>query len=307
MITMKRLILGLGCFFLAASAAAQDKIEYYHVDAIGSVRAVTGAAGAIVARHDFFPFGEEYLPPPATSDALRFAGKERDPETSLDYFGARYYRATAARFTSVDPVNNLQANLANPQRWNRYAYATNRPLVVIDPDGREPVPTHVQMSVAPDRFANAIYQMAAGFLGSFRGMEGRFSPPQTTADKVFFSIGELGVIAPAFSSPRGGSARAAVGVGPYAGRSIPARSPGRNFTAAERAQINEIGRDTGCHTCGGKSPGTTRDNFVPDHQPATALNPQGGPQRLYPQCLGCSKRQGGMIGTMKRLEREGGW
>ena len=230
-------------------------------------------------------------------------GKERDPETSLDYFGARYYRATAARFTSVDPVNNLQANLTDPQRWNRYAYATNRPLVVTDPDGREPVPTHVQMSVAPDRFATAIYQMAAGFLGSFRGMEGRFTPPKTTAEKVFFSLGELGLIAPAFSSPRRGGARDAVGIGPYAGASIPARSPARDFRASERAWGNRVGQQTGCHDCGTKSPGTKTGNFVLDHQPATALNPPGAPQRLFPQCLSCSRDQGLAIARMKK----GGW
>src|SRR4051794_615332 len=118
MTTMKRLTLALGCLLLAANAVAQDKIEYYHVDAAGSVRAVTNSAGAVATRHDYFPFGEEYLAPAATTDAKGFAGKERDTETSLDYFGGRYYRATTARFTTVDPVNNIQENLTDPQRWN---------------------------------------------------------------------------------------------------------------------------------------------------------------------------------------------
>lgn len=86
------------------------------------------------------------------------------------------------------------------------------------------------------------------------------------------------------------------GPGPYAGNSIPARGPGRNFTAAERQQINQIGRNTGCHTCGTKNPGTVSGNFVPDHQPPNALNPPGGAQRLYPQCLRCSRAQGGRLG-----------
>jgi hypothetical protein len=83
-----------------------------------------------------------------------------------------------------------------------------------------------------------------------------------------------------------------IGIGKYAGRSIAARSSGRGFTAAERAEINAIGSRTGCHTCGTTNPGTKSGNFVPDHQPASALNPAGGSQRRYPQCISCSREQG---------------
>ncbi len=86
-----------------------------------------------------------------------------------------------------------------------------------------------------------------------------------------------------------------IGPGPFAGESIAARGPERSFTAVEREQINRIGSETGCHSCGTKEPGTRRDNFVPDHQLPSALNPFGGAQRLYPQCLLCSRRQGGWI------------
>ena len=83
--------------------------------------------------------------------------------------------------------------------------------------------------------------------------------------------------------------------GPYAGESIPARGPGRDFTSEERSQINDIGNATGCHTCGSTDPGTQSGNFVADHQPPSALNPPGNPQRLYPQCLSCSRTQGGEV------------
>jgi RHS repeat-associated protein len=61
--------------------------------------------------------------------------KERDIETGLDYFEARYYSNTQGRFTSVDPEND-GANARDPQSWNGYAYARNSPLVYSDPDGR---------------------------------------------------------------------------------------------------------------------------------------------------------------------------
>ena len=88
--------------------------------------------------------------------------------------------------------------------------------------------------------------------------------------------------------------------GPFAGESIPAQSTAQTFTAAERAQINQIGSQTGCHTCGTTNPGTRSGNFVPDHQPPTALNTTGQPQQLYPQCINCSRQQGLAISNWLR-------
>lgn len=87
--------------------------------------------------------------------------------------------------------------------------------------------------------------------------------------------------------------------GEYAEDSIPARGPGRDFTPEERDAINEIGGRTGCHTCGTRDPGTKGGNFIPDHQPPSALNPSGEPQRLYPHCLDCSRIQGGQVRQWK--------
>jgi RHS repeat-associated protein len=115
--------------------AQQEVVEYYHLDAVGSVRAVTDGHGQVVRRHDYFPFGEEYLAT-GSLDRLRFTGKARDLETGLDYFGARYYASTLGRFTTVDPVLDIEQALVDPQRWNRYAYVRNNPLRYTDPDGR---------------------------------------------------------------------------------------------------------------------------------------------------------------------------
>ncbi len=89
-----------------------------------------------------------------TGDTIRqkFTSKERDIETNLDYFGARYYASTQGRFTGADPYDiNLERQntsdpeeadnlfrdyIFQPQHWNRYAYALNNPLRYVDPDGR---------------------------------------------------------------------------------------------------------------------------------------------------------------------------
>jgi RHS repeat-associated protein len=66
----------------------------------------------------------------------RSSGKERDAETGLDYFGARYYSGAQGRFTSSDP-GNAGASLDDPQSWNAYAYSHNNPLNYTDPTGME--------------------------------------------------------------------------------------------------------------------------------------------------------------------------
>jgi RHS repeat-associated protein len=136
--------MGLSLLLAGPPSRAGEVVEYYHLDAIGNVRAVTNAAGQVVERHDYLPFGEEWCPgPPAQvcgsvtpGQPKRFTGKERDAETGLDYFGARYYGSKIGRFTTVDPVYTWQENLVDPQRWNRYAYARNNPLRYVDPDGK---------------------------------------------------------------------------------------------------------------------------------------------------------------------------
>jgi RHS repeat-associated protein len=106
---------------------------YYHGDQIGSARLLTAGAGWPVSSDVFYPFGQEQS---STSDPnhYKFTGKERDTESGLDYFGARYYGSSMGRFMSPDPLLN-SGRPDNPQTWNRYAYALNNPLTTVDPTG----------------------------------------------------------------------------------------------------------------------------------------------------------------------------
>jgi RHS repeat-associated protein len=61
--------------------------------------------------------------------------KERDAETGLDYFGARYYSGAQGRFLSVDPLM-ASADSIEPQSWNRYSYVSNNPLRFVDDEGK---------------------------------------------------------------------------------------------------------------------------------------------------------------------------
>ena len=70
------------------------------------------------------------------ANSRQYTGKERDVESGLDYFGARYYGSALGRFTSPDePFADQEPD--DPQSWNLYAYVRNGPLTSIDPTGRE--------------------------------------------------------------------------------------------------------------------------------------------------------------------------
>jgi RHS repeat-associated protein len=61
-----------------------------------------------------------------------FTGKERDAESGLDYFGARYYSSSIGRWMSPDWADKPEAvpysSLDNPQSLNLYGYVLNNPL-----------------------------------------------------------------------------------------------------------------------------------------------------------------------------------
>ena len=122
-------------------------IQWLVPDQLGTPRMMVDQSGKLghVTHHDYLPFGEELFAGTGgrspslgygSGDKVRqqFTAKERDVETGLDYFGARYYGNLLGRFTSADPlIASGRASL--PQSWNRYAYALNSPLRLIDPDG----------------------------------------------------------------------------------------------------------------------------------------------------------------------------
>jgi RHS repeat-associated protein len=89
---------------------------------------------------DFSPFGGE-RPAVANSCAqnYKFTGKERDGESGLDFFGARYYSSFLGRYVSPDwssrPTAIPYADLGNPQSLNLYIYADDNPTSDSDLDG----------------------------------------------------------------------------------------------------------------------------------------------------------------------------
>lgn len=71
----------------------------------------------------------------------RYTGKERDTESGLDYFGARYYASNMGRFMSPDWAAKAEpvpySKLDDPQTLNLYSYVGNNPLSRTDADGHD--------------------------------------------------------------------------------------------------------------------------------------------------------------------------
>jgi RHS repeat-associated protein len=118
---------------------------YLSYDHLGSVRLVTDQNANVVARHEYLPFGEALDGWAGRTGSgwgtfdnvnQRFTGQERDSETNLDFFQARYFGAALGRFTTPDePFAGQYPN--DPQSWNLYSYGLNNPLRYTDPDGHD--------------------------------------------------------------------------------------------------------------------------------------------------------------------------
>jgi len=127
---------------------------YYSSDQVNSTRIVTDNSGTVVYSAAYDPYGgiQQTWGNPTYTPTMKFSGKERDEESQLDYFGARYYANFYYRWLSLDPVINKDSALYNPQLWNLYAFCGNSPISYFDPDGRTEITIDVKkgmMNVDP--------------------------------------------------------------------------------------------------------------------------------------------------------------
>ena len=133
-----------GSQLLAAHTAdaAPKNLVQFHLDHLGTTRAITDTTGARTSYHVYYPFGEEATSITQDTERMKFTGHERDlgnttsAADDLDYMPARFYNPQLGRFLRVDPKNRYQP-LRHSQTWNRNSYAAGNPLKYVDPDGRD--------------------------------------------------------------------------------------------------------------------------------------------------------------------------
>jgi len=129
-------------------------VHYYFANHLGSTSIVTSNVGVIQDESDYYPFGGERVVTDTDPNQYKFTGKERDTESGLDFFIARYYSSGYGRFLSPDefaggPVDAFSsgdplppdalpyADITDPQSLNKHAYTLNNPLRYIDLEGHD--------------------------------------------------------------------------------------------------------------------------------------------------------------------------
>ncbi|MFN6540285.1 MAG: pre-peptidase C-terminal domain-containing protein [Nostoc sp. EkiNYC01] len=120
---------GLGLVSLTNSS---NSVNYYDVDAIGSVVGLTGASGSYINRYAYLPFGEDLTKVETVANPFEYIGQwgVMDEGNGLDFMRARYYNSATGKFSSTDP---LGIAAGDP---NFYRYTFNNPINYSDPTGQ---------------------------------------------------------------------------------------------------------------------------------------------------------------------------
>jgi RHS repeat-associated protein len=109
---------------------------YLHRDALGSVRAITSAAGAKIEAAVYKPFGEQsewVLPGNAAPETKGWIGERYDADAGLQYLNARYYDPALGLFLQPDWFEVTKAGVGT----NRFSYSFNDPVNKLDPGGNQ--------------------------------------------------------------------------------------------------------------------------------------------------------------------------
>ena len=114
-------------------------VHYYFSDHLGSASVITDALGNVEQRDYYFPYGGIAYSSGSDPNHYKFTGKERDTESNLDNFGARYYASNIGRFMTPDWAARATAVpyavFGDPQTLNLYTYVENAPVNRADADG----------------------------------------------------------------------------------------------------------------------------------------------------------------------------
>ena len=141
-------------------------LYYGHADHLGSIRVGSSSTRSISFDMAYAPFGETYATSGSSDPA--FTGQRQDTVAGLFDFPAREY-SNEGRWHSPDPSGAAAFHLADPQSLNRYAYARNTPLSMVDPTGLKNYPIFGLMGL-----------MGGGGFGS-----NFFGPCQTDAECTY--------------------------------------------------------------------------------------------------------------------------
>lgn len=124
-------VYGLG---LVSKIVPDGTANYYHYDSRGSAVALTDAGQNITDKYAYSSFGAVANSEGATSNPFRYVGRYgiMDEGNGLEYIRARYYAPELGRFITKDPLTGKDGD---SQSLNRYVYALNNPVRLVDVSG----------------------------------------------------------------------------------------------------------------------------------------------------------------------------
>ncbi|MDQ2807657.1 MAG: DUF6531 domain-containing protein [Chloroflexota bacterium] len=212
---------------------------YYHLDQLGSVRALTNMSGALGATYSYDPYGTTISSTGTLVNPFRFTGQYQDDESGFYYLRARYYDPTSQQFLTMDPLR-----AATTQAYN---YADGSPTNATDPSGlvqcipytgvcglREPNWETGRMGyTAADIMPLMMYAPAGGVGGAGGGRAQGMSRPGSNGDNVeggtnFAKASSGSSCDPPASTPVGGKGRYGMVVEP--GTNAPTTINGRPYS-----------------------------------------------------------------------------
>jgi len=122
---------------LTARTRFLSSLVYYHRNRKYDIVGITGAAGAVLERYTYTPYGEVTILDPtalvvrtvsAVDNPYAYTGRRWEPETGLYYFRARYYGPKLGRFLGRDPLGYVDGS-------NLYCHLLANPVGHVDPTG----------------------------------------------------------------------------------------------------------------------------------------------------------------------------
>jgi RHS repeat-associated protein len=166
----------------AHSNELEPKIQYHLGEHLGNSNVVVDGGGNWIDREEYFPYGETSFGSFAKK-RYRFTSKERDEESGLYYYGARYYAPWLGRWASCDPAGLIDGS-------NMFFYTRDNPIAFRDPSGTQTcVRCHEPSQIAhhPKPFLNRKYYKA----GITIGFEAAVVQPAEFTIGVFENVVEM--------------------------------------------------------------------------------------------------------------------
>jgi len=112
---------------------ASPQVQYHLGDHLGSSHVVVGGGNAtgnsFINREEYFPYGETSFGS-FGKKRYRYSGKERDEESGLCYYGARFLAPWMGIWVSSDPAGMIDGT-------NLYCFSRNNPVSLSDSSGRQ--------------------------------------------------------------------------------------------------------------------------------------------------------------------------